>query len=162
MAAGRVKKGKTLTVEKARIGDAPQIHKLANYFAQKGVMLPRALSEIYENIRDFFVIKDGDKVVGCAALHVYWSDLAELRGVAVAEDMQNQRLGAKLIEACISEAREVGIPQVFCLTYRDSFFERQGFKRVDKAELPRKIWSECYRCPKFPDCDEVAMIYDIG
>ena len=148
-------------MEKARIGDAPQIHKLANYFAQKGVMLPRALSEIYENIRDFFVIKDGDKVVGCAALHVYWSDLAELRGVAVAEDMQNQRLGAKLIEACISEAREVGIPQVFCLTYRDSFFERQGFKRVDKAELPRKIWSECYRCPKFPDCDEVALIYSV-
>jgi amino-acid N-acetyltransferase len=161
MAAGRVKKGKALTVEKARISDAPQIHKLANYFAQKGVMLPRALSEIYENIRDFFVIKDGDKVVGCAALHVYWSDLAELRGVAVAEDMQNQRLGAKLIEACIGEAREVGIPQVFCLTYRDSFFERQGFKRVDKTELPRKIWSECYRCPKFPDCDEVAMIYNV-
>ena len=162
MAAGRVKKTKVaLAVEKARISDAPQIHKLANYFAQKGVMLPRALSEIYENIRDFFVIKDGDKVVGCAALHVYWSDLAELRGVAVAEDMQNQRLGAKLIEACISEAREVGIPQVFCLTYRDSFFERQGFKRVDKAELPRKIWSECYRCPKFPDCDEVALIYSV-
>ena len=161
MAAGRVKKGKALTVEKARISDAPQIHKLANYFAQKGVMLPRALSEIYENIRDFFVIKDGDKVVGCAALHVYWSDLAELRGVAVAEDMQNQRLGAKLIEACINEAKDVGIPQVFCLTYRDSFFERQGFKRVEKTELPRKIWSECYRCPKFPDCDEVAMIYNV-
>jgi amino-acid N-acetyltransferase len=142
MAAGRVKKGKALTVEKARISDAPQIHKLANYFAQKGVMLPRALSEIYENIRDFFVIKDGDKVVGCAALHVYWSDLAELRGVAVAEDMQNQRLGAKLIEACISEAREVGIPQVFCLTYRDSFFERQGFKRVDKAERSEEHTSE--------------------
>ncbi len=161
MAAGRVKKAKVLSVEKARISDAPQIHKLANYFAQKGVMLPRALSEIYENIRDFFVIRDGDKVVGCAALHVYWSDLAELRGVAVAEDMQNQRLGAKLIEACINEAKEVGIPQVFCLTYRDSFFERQGFKRVDKTELPRKIWSECYRCPKFPDCDEVAMIYSV-
>ena len=161
MAAGRVKKAKVLSVETARISDAPQIHKLANYFAQKGVMLPRALSEIYEDIRDFFVIKDGDKVVGCAALHVYWSDLAELRGVAVAEEMQNQRLGAKLIEACINEAKEVGIPQVFCLTYRDSFFERQGFKRVDKAELPRKIWSECYRCPKFPDCDEVAMIYSV-
>src|SRR5512136_1779084 len=162
MAAGRVKKKDALCAEKARIGDAPQIHKLANYFAQKGVMLPRALSEIYENIRDFFVIKDGEKVVGCASLHVYWSDLAELRGVAVAEEMQNQRLGAKLIEACINEARELGIPQAFCLTYRASFFERQGFKRVDKAELPRKIWSECYRCPKFPDCDEVALIYRVG
>jgi amino-acid N-acetyltransferase len=159
MAVKAVKKEKTLDVEKAKISDAPQIHKLANHFAQKGEMLPRALSEIYENVRDFFVIREGDKVVACAALHVYWSDLAEVRGVAVAEEKQNQRLGAKLIEACINEARELGIPQAFCLTYRASFFERQGFKRVDKAELPRKIWSECYRCPKFPDCDEVAMIY---
>jgi len=159
MAAKAVKKEKTLVVEKAKISDAPQIHKLANHFAQKGVMLPRALSEIYENIRDFFVIRDGEKVIAAVALHVYWSDLAEVRGLAVAEEKQNQRLGAKLIEACINEARELGIPQAFCLTYRASFFERQGFKRVDKAELPRKIWSECYRCPKFPDCDEVALIY---
>ena len=157
-----VKKEKPLAVEKAKISDAPQIHKLANHFAQKGVMLPRALSEIYENIRDFFVIRDGEKVVACASLHVYWSDLAELRGVAVAEEYQNRRLGAKITEACINEARELGIPQAFCLTYRASFFERQGFKRVDKSELPRKIWSECYRCPKFPDCDEVAMIYPVG
>ncbi len=162
MAAKAVKKEKTLVVEKAKISDAPQIHKLANHFAQKGVMLPRALSEIYENIRDFFVIRDGEKVIAAVALHVYWSDLAEVRGLAVAEEKQNQRLGAKLIEACINEARELGIPQAFCLTYRASFFERQGFKRVDKAELPRKIWSECYRCPKFPDCDEVAMIYRVG
>ena len=161
MAADAVKKDETLAVEKAKIGDAPQIHKLANYFAQKGVMLPRALSEIYENIRDFFVVREGDKVIACAALHVYWSDLAEVRGVAVAEEYQNRRLGAKLIEACINEARELGIPQVFCLTYRAPFFERQGFKRVDKAELPRKIWSECYRCPKFPDCDEVAMTHRV-
>jgi amino-acid N-acetyltransferase len=159
MTAKAVKKDKTPAVEKAKIGDAPQIHKLANHFAQKGAMLPRALSEIYENIRDFFVIRDGEKVVACASLHVYWSDLAELRGVAVAEEYQNLRLGGKLIEACINEARELGIPQAFCLTYRASFFERYGFKRVDKSELPRKIWSECYRCPKFPDCDEVAMTY---
>jgi amino-acid N-acetyltransferase len=159
MAAKAVKKEKTLAVEKAKISDAPQIHKLANHFAQKGVMLPRALSEIYENIRDFFVIRDGEKVIAAVALHVYWSDLAEVRGLAVAEEKQNQRLGAKLIEACINEAKELGIPQAFCLTYRASFFERQGFMRVDKSELPRKIWSECYRCPKFPDCDEVAMIY---
>jgi amino-acid N-acetyltransferase len=161
MSGDAVKKDETLAVEKAKIGDAPQIHKLANYFAQKGVMLPRALSEIYENIRDFFVVREGDKVIACAALHVYWSDLAEVRGVAVAEEYQNRRLGAKLIEACINEARELGIPQVFCLTYRAPFFERQGFNRVDKAELPRKIWSECYRCPKFPDCDEVAMTYRV-
>lgn len=162
MAGDAVTNGGLMGVGKARIGDAPHIHKLANHFAQKGIMLPRALSEIYENIRDFFVIRDGERVLACAALHVYWSDLAELRGVAVAEDMQNQRLGARLVKACVDEAREVGIPQVFCLTYRASFFERQGFRQVDKSELPRKIWSECYRCPKFPDCDEVAMIYRVS
>jgi len=148
-------------VEKARISDAPQIHKLANHFAEKGVMLPRALSEIFENVRDFFVVRDGDTVVACAALHVYWSDLAEIRGVAVSEICQGQGVGAKLVEACLDEARALGIPRIFCLTYKAAFFEKQGFRQVDKLELPRKVWSECYRCPKFPDCDEVALTCDI-
>jgi amino-acid N-acetyltransferase len=154
-------KGEKLKVEKARISDAPQIHKLANHFAEKGVMLPRALSEIFENVRDFFVVRDGDIVVACAALHVYWSDLAEIRGVAVSEDCQGQGVGAKLVEACLDEARALGIPRIFCLTYKAVFFEKQGFRQVDKLELPRKVWSECYRCPKFPDCDEVALTCDI-
>lgn len=152
----------TLKVEKARIGDGPQIHKLANYFAEKGVMLPRALSEIYENIRDFFVVRDGDKVIGCASLHIYWSDLAEVRGVAVSEDCQGQGIGARLIEACLREAKELGIQQVFCLTYKAAFFEKLGFRQVDKLELPRKIWSECYRCPRFPNCDEVALTCNVS
>lgn len=150
-----------MKVEKACIGDAPQIHKLANHFAEKGVMLPRALSEIYENIRDFFVVRDGDNVVACAALHVYWSDLAEVRGVAVSESCQGRRLGAGLVGACLGEAKALGIRRVFCLTYQAPFFEKQGFRQVDKLELPRKVWSECYRCPKFPDCDEVAMTFDV-
>ena len=150
-----------MKVEKARISDAPQIHKLANHFAEKGVMLPRALSEIFENVSDFFVVRDGDTVVACAALHVYWSDLAEIRGVAVSEICQGQGVGAKLVEACLDEARALGIPRIFCLTYKAAFFEKQGFRQVDKLELPRKVWSECYRCPKFPDCDEVALTCDI-
>ena len=151
-----------MKVEKAMISDGPQIHKLANYFAEKGVMLPRALSEIYENIRDFFVVRDGDKVIGCASLHIYWADLAEVRGVAVSEDCQGQGIGAGLIEACLREAKELGIQQVFCLTYRAAFFEKLGFRQVDKLELPRKIWSECYRCPRFPNCDEVALTYNVS
>jgi amino-acid N-acetyltransferase len=156
-----ITKGDEVKVEKARISDAPQIHKLANHFAEKGVMLPRALSEIFENVRDFFVVRDGDIVVACAALHVYWSDLAEIRGVAVSEICQGQGVGAKLVEACLDEARALGIPRIFCLTYKAAFFEKQGFRQVDKLELPRKVWSECYRCPKFPDCDEVALTCDI-
>ncbi len=146
-------------VEKAKIGDVPQMHRLINDFADKGEMLPRPLSEIYENIRDHFVIRENDKVVACAALHVNWSDLAEIKSVAVAEDSQRQRMGEQLVEACLKEADELGISTVFCFTYKPAFFEKLGFSRVDKMELPRKVWAECYSCPKFPNCDEIALIY---
>jgi amino-acid N-acetyltransferase len=149
-----------MKVEKAKISDVQHIHELVNSFAEKGAMLPRALSEIYENLRDFFVIKDTSKqVIGCVALHINWADLAEIKSLAVSEDKQAKGLGSTLIEACLDEAKELGIPTVFCLTYKPSLFERYKFHQVDKMELPRKIWSECYRCPKFPDCDEVALVY---
>jgi len=147
-----------MKLEKAKINDVPEMHKLINYFAEKGEMLARPLSEIYENIRDFFVVKEGERVIGCAALHVCWSDLAEVKSVAVAEDKQDQKVGAKLIEACLADAKALGISTVFCLTYKPGFFEKFDFSQVDKMELPRKVWTECYRCPKFPDCDEVALI----
>ena len=148
-----------IQVEKAKIPDVPQIHKLINGFADKGQMLARPLSEIYESIRDFFVIRDGEEVIGCAALHVSWSDLAEIRSVAVAEDSQKKGLGARLVAACIKEAEELGIKTVFCFTYRPEFFKQQKFVDIDKMELPRKVWTDCFRCPKFPDCDEIALIY---
>ena len=148
-------------VEKAKIQDVPHIHRLINYFADKDEMLARPLSEIYENIRDYFVIKHGEQVIACAALHVCWSDLAEIKSVAVAEDSQQQGIGAQLVEACLKETKELGIPTVFCLTYRPAFFEKFGLSQVDKMELPRKVWTECYRWPKFPDCDEVALIRNL-
>lgn len=148
-------------VEKAKIQDVPQIHRLINYFADRDQMLARSLSEIYENIRDYFVVKQGEQVVACAALHVSWSDLAEIKSVAVAEDSQKQGSGTQLIEACLKEAKELGIATVFCLTYQPGFFEKFGFSQVDKMELPRKIWTECYRCPKFPNCDEIALICNL-
>jgi len=148
-------------VEKARIQDVPQIHRLINYFADKDEMLPRPLSEIYENIRDYFVIRKGEQVIACAALHVCWSDLAEIKSVAVSEDSQRQGIGAGLMEACLKEAKGLGIPTVFCLTYQPAFFEKFKFSQIDKMELPRKVWTECYRCPKFPDCGEVALIYQL-
>ena len=147
---------------KARITDATQIHQMVNLFASRGVMLPRALSEIYENIRDFFVVREGGKVVACAALHVNWVDLAEIRSLAVTEGKQNQKIGAQLVTVCLEEAKELGIPTVFCLTYEPHFFEKFGFRQVDKAELPHKVWAECYRCPKFPNCDEIALVWHAG
>ena len=148
-------------VEKAKIQDVLQIHRLINYFADRGEMLPRSLSEIYENIRDYFVVKQSERVIACAALHVSWSDLAEIKSVAVAEDSQKQGIGAQLIEACLEEAKKLGIATVFCLTYQPRFFEKFGLSQIDKMELPRKVWTECYRCPKFPDCDEVALVCNL-
>lgn len=150
-----------MKTDKARIGDASSMHQLINRFADQGEMLPRALSEIYENIRDYFVARDGNKVIGCVALHVNWLDLAEIRSLAVEAKNQNQGIGSLLVQACLDEAKELGIPAVFCLARRPAFFEKHGFHLIDKIELPRKIWAECYRCPKFPNCDEVALIHHL-
>lgn len=150
-----------MKLEKAKIIDVPQMHQLINYFADKGEMLARPISELYENIRDYFVVRQGERVIACAALHVNWSDLAEIKSLAVAEDSQKQGIGDQLVEACLREAKELGIPTVFCLTYKPVFFERFGFCQLEKMELPRKVWTECYRCPKFPNCDEVALIYHL-
>jgi amino-acid N-acetyltransferase len=146
-------------IEQARISDVTQMHELINYFADGGEMLARPLSEIYENIRDYFVVRQGEQVIACAALHVMWSDLAEIKSLAVAEGSQKQGIGDQLVLACLKEAKKLGIPTIFCLTYKPAFFERYGFSQLDKMELPHKVWGECYRCPKFPNCDEVALIW---
>jgi amino-acid N-acetyltransferase len=138
------------------------MHKLINDYADKGEMLARPLSELYEEIRDFLVIREGERVVACAALHVDWEDLAEIRSVAVAEDKKRAGLGARLVKACLEDADALGIKTVFCFTYKPEFFKRQGFVDIDKMELPRKVWTDCFRCPKFPNCDETALVYRAG
>ena len=152
----------SIKVEKAKISEVPRIHKLVNTFAGRGEMLARPLSEIYENIRDFVVVRKGKHIIGCAALHVMWSDLAEIKSVAVDEEFQRQGVGNKLVAACLKDAEELGITTVFCLTYKPKFFEQLGLKEVEKMSLPQKIWTECYRCSKFPNCDETAMTIQIG
>jgi amino-acid N-acetyltransferase len=149
-------------IEKACIGDVSQMHQLINYFADKNEMLARPLSEIYENIRDYFVVREGERVIACVALHVMWEDLAEIRSLVVAEASQKQGVGSQLVRACLEEARKLGLGTIFCLTYKPAFFERAGFSQIDKMELPHKVWTECFRCPKFPNCDEVALIYHPG
>jgi amino-acid N-acetyltransferase len=147
-----------IKVDRARVRDADSMHRLISHFADKGEMLPRALSEIYEGIRDYFVVRRRGRVIACAALQVTWVDLAEIRSLAVDEKEQNQRIGSALIRACLEEAQELGIPRVFCLVRKPAFFERHGFRLIDKKELPQKVWADCYRCPQFPDCDEIALL----
>lgn len=148
-------------LRKAQIHDVKDIQKLLTFFANRGEMLSRSLSELYEAIRDFYIIEEDGRLLGTAALHIVWEDLAEVRSVAVAEDAGRRGIGGRLVMACIDEARELGLKRLFCLTYRPDFFGRFGFRIVDKSTLPHKVWGDCMRCVKFPDCDEIAMVLDI-
>ncbi len=145
-------------VRKAKISDVKEIHSLLMPFAQEGKLLPRSLSELYARVRDFFVAEENGIIIGCASLKIIWEDLSEIASLAVRKDFQRKGIGRMLVEACIDEARKLGLPRVFVLTYEKDFFEKMGFSVVDKDIFPQKIWVDCLKCPKFPDCDEVAML----
>ncbi len=149
-------------LRKAQIGDVKEIQKLLTIYATKGEMLSRSLSELYEALRDFYVVTDEDgRILGTAALHIVWADLAEVRSVAVVADSGRKGIGTMLVNACIKEARELELKRIFCLTYKPDFFGKFGFVLVDKSTLPHKVWGDCIKCPKFPDCDENAMTLDL-
>ena len=151
-----------LMIRKAKITDVKEIQSLLNMFARQELLLPRSLSELYDNLRDFFVYCDvDDNIIGCSALHICWEDLAEVRSLAVYPEHQQKGIGKKLIQTCLDEARELGISKVFVLTYQEKFFSDIGFKKIDKSLLPQKIWGDCLKCPKFPNCDEIAMIFNL-
>jgi amino-acid N-acetyltransferase len=147
-------------LRKARISDIPAIHQLVNASAEKGEMLPRSLAELYDNMRDYFVYAAEEKgrVAGACALHICWETLAEIRSLCVDESSRGKGVGHQLVRACMDEAREFGVERLFVLTYRDSFFREFSFQEVEKTELPQKIWTDCIKCPKFPKCDEIAMV----
>ncbi|MBM3458072.1 MAG: N-acetyltransferase [Armatimonadetes bacterium] len=147
----------------ARVSDAPAIQRLIATFADRDEMLHRPLGELYENIRDFFVVEEADGAISaCGALHVCWAHLAEIKSLAVAEGRQGQGLGRRIVEACLQEAETLGLQTVFALTYRPEFFTRIGFRVVDKATLPHKVWNECVRCPKFYGCGEIAVVRELS
>lgn len=148
-------------LHKAQIHDVKDIQKLLTFFASRGDMLSRSLSELYESIRDFYIFEEDGRLLGTAALHIVWEDLAEIRSVAVAEDAGRKGVGTQLVRACLDEAKTLGLKRVFCLTYKPDFFGKFGMRIVDKTELPHKVWGDCMKCVKFPDCDEIAMILDL-
>lgn len=148
-------------VRKAKVSDIIQIHRLINFYAEKDLMLPRSLGELYEDLRDFWVYTEEKKILGCCALHISWEDLAEIKSLAVNKSSQRRGIGSLLVDASLREAKEIGIKRIFVLTYKPDYFKRFGFKRISKERLPQRIWQECTRCPKFPDCKEIAMIKEI-
>ena len=154
----------SLFIRKAIIADIKPIHKLLNHYADLGLLLPRPLSELYDHLRDFNVLVEkgeAEKVVGACALGICWEDLAEIRSLAVIEDRQGYDYGRRLVEACLDEARSLGLRKVFVLTYAEGFFSRMGFTSVEKSTLPHKVWGDCLKCAKFPECDETAMALEL-
>jgi len=150
-------------IRKAKIKDIQTIYQLLQMYGNRGELLPRPLSRLYDHLRDFLVYtdEDNDRVIGCCALQFCWEDLAEIRSLAVHPQHQNQKIGAKLVEAALSEAETFDITKVFTLTYQPDFFKKFGFAKIDRNELPIKIWGDCLLCVKFPDCDETAMIKEM-
>ncbi len=148
-------------IRKAKLNDIKEIQRLMRLYAPRGGILQRSLSELYDHLRDFSVSVRNRKIIGICALHICWDDLAEIRSLAVEEEQQNKGIGAKLVKACLKEARFLGVKKVFALTYEPEFFENLGFQRVDKATLPHKIWTDCVKCAKFPDCDEIALVKEL-
>ena len=153
-----------VTIRRAAAKDIKAVHRLLSLYGGEGLLLARPLSELYDHLRDFFVVAKGgsdQSVIGACALGICWEDMAEIRSLAVVKGYQGQKFGSQLVLACLEEARALGIRKVFVLTYVEGFFAKMGFKVVDKSILPHKIWADCLRCSKYPDCDETAMILDL-
>ena len=144
------------------IHEAPGIKALIDEAVKEGSVLPRTLSELCESLRDFEVVVDEQGVGGGAALHIDTESLAEIRSLVVRKDLRGRDIGSVLVEACIAEARKLGIKQVYALTRVPQFFHKLGFYLVDKQELPSKVFKDCVRCHLFPGCDELAVLADIA
>lgn len=148
-------------IRPARVADVPQMSALINGYAAKGLMLPKTDAQLYNNVRDFVVADVEGQIVGCAGLKVTWHDLAEIISLAVAPEFQGRGIGKALCLPLIDEARTLGIPTVFSLTYQIDFFSRLGFQVVPKPTLSQKVWQDCVVCPKQDCCDETAMILPV-
>ena len=150
-----------LKLRRAYPRDGEGIREIVNTYASQGLMLPRSLSSIYENIRDFKVIALEGRIMVCAALQVCWEDIAEIKTLAVVEEIRGRGWGRALVDDCLREARTLKLPRVFTLTFTPAFFKKFGFSEIEKESLPHKIWKDCVHCPHFPDCKEVALIRDL-
>lgn len=144
---------------KATFADVDEIYNLIAGYAAQGVMLPKAHSTLYETLREFVVAEEvaSKKIVGVGALHLTWNELAEVRSMAVHADYSRKGIGSAIVRKLLQEGRDVGVTKFFTLTYRPDFFRSLGFTVTTKESLPHKIWKECIECPKFPNCDEIAM-----
>ena len=152
-----------LTADRAALSDVAAIHRLIQYWADEtGDVLPRSEGEIYETLRDFVVLRNGDQLVAAGALHIEWKDLAEIKSLVVDPKQQGRGLGRVVVDALLDDARRLGLRTVFALSTTPAFFEAVGFRQAAVSSFPRKVWNECFRCPKYSNCDEVALAIDLS
>ena len=147
-----------INLRKAKVSDVENIHALINHYAQQGLMLARSRSMLYEFLREFTVAEENGVFIGTGGLHIIWEDLAEIRALAITDKAVRKGIGRQIVGKLIEEARKLGIPQIFVLTYQKGFFLKCGFMEIPKETLSTKVWKECINCPKFPNCDEIALV----
>jgi amino-acid N-acetyltransferase len=146
-----------IRIRNAEVEDVGAIYELLRPFADQGIILPRSEDDIYQHLQEFVVALYDGRLLGVAAMHIYGSNLAEIRSLVVSRGHQGMGLGGMLVEACEKWAAGLGVACVFALTYTPEFFERLGYARVPKESLPHKIWTVCVHCSKFSNCDEIAV-----
>ena len=146
-----------MKLRKAKIADVEEMMALINSNAEIGLMLPRSRNMLYENIREFMLAEEDGEIIGVASLHILWSDLGEIRALAVAPSHQRKGIGSRIIRALEDEAKELGCSRLFALTYQPEFFKYCGYEEISKDQMPQKVWTECINCIKFPNCDEIAV-----
>jgi len=150
-----------MKVRSAKIDDAKAIYSLINSYAESDKMLFRSMADIYENLQTFTVTELNGNVVGCLSLQVIWSDLAEIKSLAVNKENTGAGVGKALVATATEQAGQLGITRIFALTLNPDFFQKLGFKTIEKDTLPMKVWSDCAKCPKQQNCDEIAVIKQI-
>ena len=147
-----------MNYRKPTFDDIEAIYTLVNNYANDGVMLARSRNTLYETIRDMIVAEEDGKIIGVGGLHIVWNELAEIRAMAVMPEHTKKGIGAEIVRRLTEEGKKFGVKQLFTLTYKPGFFTKLGFSEITKDNLPHKVWKECIDCPKFPNCDEVAMV----
>src|SRR5579871_3779450 len=149
---------RSMRTRKAILPDAEQIHDLIAGYSGDGTLLPRTLAEICENVRDFVVLEDEGHIIGCGALHLYGTHLAEIRSITVAPWAQGKGGGGRLVKALLAEAKRHQVDCICLFTRKPNFFAGQGFSVAQREDLPDKIYKDCHVCPRLHCCDEVAMV----
>lgn len=151
-----------MNIRQAEQHDVERIVRIIGHYASEGLMLPRSHGAITTALADYLVADLNGDVIGCGGLEQYSNDSAEIYGLATAPGQPHSGTGRAIVQALIEKARSEKISQVFALTLAPGFFQKMGFRTVEHKALPLKVWKDCIACPKYGNCDEIAMVLDLN